>query len=143
MKLIAITCLLVSSALPIKSDAFPIIHHDVHDITRHHSQRTVNPTSSVLGRRKNAKTPVMFALPPSSLSSLFDGNFSSSSDSDNMRGLMAIRGGDTTSPTSSLVDKTKAFVSKNFFLLGMVVAVSLAKLFPEVCVTTLLLYTLS
>eukprot|EP00579_Thalassiosira_antarctica_P010733 CAMPEP_0201916580 /NCGR_PEP_ID=MMETSP0903-20130614/6183_1 /ASSEMBLY_ACC=CAM_ASM_000552 /TAXON_ID=420261 /ORGANISM="Thalassiosira antarctica, Strain CCMP982" /LENGTH=442 /DNA_ID=CAMNT_0048452435 /DNA_START=13 /DNA_END=1344 /DNA_ORIENTATION=+ len=135
MKLIAISCFLVSSALPIKSDAFPI-HHDVHDITRPHSHLVVNPTSSsvLLGRRKNAKTP-MFALPPSPLSSssqpLFDGNFSSISDGDNMRELMAVRGGDTTSSTSSLVDKTKAFVSKNFFLLGMVVAVSLAKLFPE------------
>lgn len=35
----------------------------------------------------------------------------------------------------SLASKIQAFTEKNFFLLGMVVAVSCARLFPAVCVT--------
>ena len=47
-------------------------------------------------------------------------------------GIVGIRGGggDDASPTK--VEKTRSFVSKNFFLIGMGVAVSFAKLLPEV-----------
>jgi len=41
-------------------------------------------------------------------------------------------GGDDVISSSSSIEKAKAFVSKNFFLLGMAVAVSFAKLFPQV-----------
>lgn len=49
-------------------------------------------------------------------------------------------GGDDTSP--AIVEKSRAFVSKNFFLIGMAVAVSAAKLFPEVSVSTCYEYRL-
>ena len=51
-----------------------------------------------------------------------------------MHGL-AVRGGNAAAADDddkSTMEKAKAFVSKNFFLLGMVVAVSFAKLLPEV-----------
>lgn len=44
------------------------------------------------------------------------------------RGL-AVRGGGDGTP--SALEKTKSFVSKNFFLIGMVFAVSFARLFPQ------------
>jgi len=43
---------------------------------------------------------------------------------------MSVRGGGSDDNTSS-IEKAKAFVSKNFFLLGMAAAVSFAKLFPQ------------
>ena len=47
---------------------------------------------------------------------------------------LSVRGGesDDDNGTSSSIEKAKAFVSKNFFLLGMAAAVSFAKLFPQV-----------
>lgn len=127
MNLVALTFLLASSALPVKSDAFPIIHHG-HDIITHHDHhhhdvRGLTPVA-MLGRRQNAKTTMFTPGPLYSTSQPCDDNFSDGS----LRGLV-VRGGDTNTP--SIMDKTKAFVSKNFFLLGMVVAVSFAKLLPE------------
>lgn len=63
------------------------------------------------------------------------GTSSSHSNTDVLRvtgdDVVSIRGGGNgTSP--SITAKSRAFVSKNFFLIGMGVAVSLAKLFPEV-----------
>lgn len=49
-----------------------------------------------------------------------------------MRGLTVRGGGGDDDDISSSLEKMRAFVSKNFFLLGMFVAVSFAKLFPEV-----------
>ena len=43
----------------------------------------------------------------------------------------SIRGGSSFSPSSSFLDGARAFASKNFFLMGMVVAVSLARSYPE------------
>jgi len=48
----------------------------------------------------------------------------------------SVRGGESSSPpssssSSSFLDGARAFASKNFFLMGMVVAVSLARSFPE------------
>ena len=47
---------------------------------------------------------------------------------------LSVRGGgsDDDNNTSLSIEKAKAFVSKNFFLLGMAAAVSFAKLFPQV-----------
>lgn len=44
--------------------------------------------------------------------------------------VVDIRGGGDSPP--SIIAKSGAFVSKNFFLIGMAVAVSFAKLLPEV-----------
>ena len=51
--------------------------------------------------------------------------------SDNVVGIRGGGGEDDSSPPS-IVAKSRAFVSKNFFLIGMGVAVSFAKLLPEV-----------
>ena len=54
--------------------------------------------------------------------------------SDNVVGIRGGGGEDDSSPPS-IVAKSRAFVSKNFFLIGMGVAVSFAKLLPEVSTT--------
>ena len=50
---------------------------------------------------------------------------------------LSVRGGGSDDDVSSSIEKAKAFVSKNFFLLGMAAAVSFAKLFPQVREDTL------
>lgn len=92
------------------------------------------PISNMLMGQQIAKTSSTFTLRPLYLYSasrpLSDDGNDSSNSSDIMRRL-AVRGGGGDD-TSSTLDRTKAFVSKNFFLLGMVVAVSFAKFFPQV-----------
>lgn len=46
--------------------------------------------------------------------------------------IFGIRGGGGEDASPTIVEKTRSFVSKNFFLIGMGVAVSFAKLLPEV-----------
>ncbi len=46
--------------------------------------------------------------------------------------IVGIRGGGGEDASPTIVEKTRSFVSKNFFLIGMGVAVSFAKLLPEV-----------
>lgn len=46
--------------------------------------------------------------------------------------IVGIRGGGGNDASPTIVEKTRSFVSKNFFLIGMGVAVSFAKLLPEV-----------
>lgn len=45
--------------------------------------------------------------------------------------IVGIRGGGGDNASPTIVEKTRSFVSKNFFLIGMGVAVSFAKLLPE------------
>ena len=149
MNLTSFVFLLAPFALPVKSsDAFSITHH-------RGVSNSLSPTSiSTKGHRREQtiKLAQVFSLPPlySSSSSLFgvDSNTSSSSStsssgciSDDVMRALAVRGGDTADSTPSTFDKAKKFASKNFFLLGMIVAVSFAKLFPEVRLCVPLLYT--
>ena len=77
-------------------------------------------------RINNAPKQPRCAFPrPSHLGGTNDGLRVTSDD------LVGIRGGGDGSPPS-IVAKSRAFVSKNFFLIGMGVAVSFAKLLPEV-----------
>ena len=46
--------------------------------------------------------------------------------------LWSVSGGDTSVNGSPRLEKLRAFISKNFFLLGMVAAVSFARAFPHV-----------
>ena len=46
--------------------------------------------------------------------------------------IFGIRGGGKGDVSPTIAEKTRSFVSKNFFLIGMGVAVSFAKLLPEV-----------
>ena len=121
MNLIALTFILVSSVLrPVLSDAFLTSHHIPMARVEVMNRLNIN-TSDV------ASTVRHILLHPSD-------------DDDNLRRstrdtILGIRGGggdDDISSSPSVMDKTRAFVSKNFFLLGMVVAVAFAKLFPQV-----------
>ena len=56
--------------------------------------------------------------------------------------VVGIRGGGDEKPPS-IITKSKAFMSKNFFLIGMAVAVSFAKLFPQVSSEMFCLHHLS
>ena len=105
-----ITLILITSALPVKSDAFAISN----------SSKLIQNRGTVFvpGRTKNIEFAKLYALEGSNV------NTFTTDDVPNLRG-----GGDTNS--LSLVNKISAYMSKNFFLLGMVVAVSFAKLFPE------------
>mmetsp|Transcript_9615 Transcript_9615/g.20808 ORF Transcript_9615/g.20808 Transcript_9615/m.20808 type:complete len:439 (-) Transcript_9615:185-1501(-) len=126
MNLIAILLLSATSALPVvESDAFSIFHHN---------GATNHLPPSLVGRHQrhyDVKQPLMkiFATTPIP-SSTFSNNSSDSNES-NMDNVLSVRGGGDASSSPSMVEKTKTFISKNFFLLGMVVAVSFAKLFPE------------
>lgn len=124
MKPILLVFLLASSALPARSDAFPIIHHNV----AHRVHPSPRANANAHGQKHIRRSA--FALPSlrsTSHPSDGDANGNTSASRAAMRAL-AVRGGDAA---PSIADKTKAFASKNFFLIGMVVAVSLAKLFPE------------
>ena len=89
-------------------------------LTQNERQRIVSPVSSLSGR-----TVPLYPNPQSK---------------NDQRILtyhhtqLSVRGGgsDDDNNTSLSIEKAKAFVSKNFFLLGMVAAVSFAKLFPQV-----------
>ncbi|KAL7462659.1 hypothetical protein ACHAXS_003036 [Conticribra weissflogii] len=101
-----ILLLFVSSALPVESDAFSLSRRGTLEF--------------------KAKSPASVRTPFQASKIRSDVHYAASNQSE---GQVAVRGGDTSS--SSIVEKTKAFVEKNFFLVGMVVAVSLAKLYPE------------
>jgi len=62
-----------------------------------------------------------------------DGLLHLTSDGEN---AVSIRGGggDATSFSPPIVAKLRAFLSMNFFLIGMAVVVSFAKIFPEVSI---------
>lgn len=107
MNLILPSFVLLSSASR-KSDAFPT-HHQNHC-------RCINPSTI---------TPLLS-------NSFHNGDSDISKNGINMRGLTVRGGGGDDDDISSALEKMRAFVSKNFFLLGMFVAVSFAKLFPEV-----------
>ena len=119
MNLIALTFILASSA-PVLSDAFLSSHHIPMarlDVTNRLNINTSDIASTVRH---------IFLQHPSD-------------DDDDLRStrdiILGIRGGGgegISTSSSSFMDKTRAFVSKNFFLLGMVVAVAFAKLFPQV-----------
>ena len=120
MNLIALTFILVSTVLrPVLSDAFLTSNHI--PMARVEVINRLNINTSV------ASTVRHILLHPSD-------------DDDNLKRstrdiILDIRGGggdNDISSSSSVMDKTRAFVSKNFFLLGMVVAVAFAKLFPQV-----------
>ena len=119
MNLIALTFILASSVLrPVLSDAFLTSHHI--PMARVEVMNRLNINTSHV-----ASTVRHILL---------------SDDDDNLKRstrdiILGIRGGgcsEDISSSPSVMDKTRAFVSKNFFLLGMVVAVAFAKLFPEV-----------
>mmetsp|Transcript_6819 Transcript_6819/g.13622 ORF Transcript_6819/g.13622 Transcript_6819/m.13622 type:complete len:336 (-) Transcript_6819:587-1594(-) len=108
-----ILLLFVSSALPVESDAFSLSRRCILDV--------------------NAKSPMSTRAPFLGSERRSDLHYESSNQSECLvteaSAVTNVRGGDTSS--SSIVKKAKAFVEKNFFLVGMVVAVSLAKLYPE------------
>ena len=117
MNLIALTFILVSTVLrPVLSDAFLTSNHI--PMARVEVINRLNINTSV------ASTVLLHP----------------SDDDDNLKRstrdiILDIRGGggdNDISSSSSVMDKTRAFVSKNFFLLGMVVVVAFAKLFPQV-----------
>ena len=137
----SVSLLLALLVFSVASDAFPIRHPSAYhqNIVAHHD--LVSPPTrlfaSYYATNSRSRRKALSRLPPfyatSKSSSSFDAHCDSLSDNI-LRGI-SVRGGDTTSsstPSPSIVDKTKTFVSKNFFLLGMVVAVAFAKLLPEV-----------
>ena len=119
MKVVSLIFLLASSALPVKSNAFSITNGlDAGSLAHSTSRR-----HEAFQRQGNAALFVTVDALNESI--MIDGPSSKAFN------VISLRGGDTT--TLSIIDKSKAFISKNFFLVGMVVAVSFAKLFPEVC----------
>ncbi|KAL9179666.1 hypothetical protein ACHAXT_008956 [Thalassiosira profunda] len=114
MKLIAVALLLAPSALPAKADAFSLAPRRVRLRPVAHHTAGVERRAQVL--------PRLYSTPASS----DDGCNRSSA----VKRALSIRGGDAPSSATS-VERWKTRASKNFFLLGMVAAVSFAKLFPE------------
>lgn len=123
---ITIISLVVSSALPVKSDAFPIV--DTAGVYVKSPSRAIQtfgnhglaPVHDHIFTRHTRSKPQFAVGTPKATSSedTFGGT----------RNPMNIRGGDDT---VSIIDKFKTFTSKNSFLLGMVFAVSFARLFPN------------
>jgi hypothetical protein len=112
--------IIFSSALPVKSDAFAIINDNA-------VQKKVGSTVSQ-------------RLYTRSITKVRDSDWSYTqlnAQVDNKSNHAAVivsnlRGGGGDGPNSmSLAKKISAYASKNFFLLGMIAAVSFAKLFPE------------
>ena len=121
-----ILILFVSSAFPVKSDAFPITNKSI--------PNKGPSTYAAAPKHSSAWTQRSYRL--CALDHPIDASLDEKSNH-NRIDLLNIRGGDATS--ASFIDKTKTFVSKNFFLVGMFVAVSLAKLYPEVRIPCVLI----
>jgi len=146
MKPTSLVFLLAWSALPASSDAFPTVHRQDHGV-RYIARPRYVPRHDVVGDRptsrannargrNNIQSSAFASIRPLRSTSQHPSDDSGSgnltTDSDIAMRALSVRGGDATAaPVVSIADKTKAFASKNFFLIGMVVAVSLAKLFPE------------
>jgi sodium/bile acid cotransporter 7 len=114
----AITLLITSSALPVKSDAFAIIN----DIAYHDTRAVMKPNVAI-GRPR----PSIIHLRENKHYSPLNLEVARDSECD----VVKFRGGGDGLASSSLINKVGAYVSKNFFLLGMIVAVSFAKAFPN------------
>jgi sodium/bile acid cotransporter 7 len=114
----AITLLITSSALPVKSDAFAIIN----DIAYHDTRAVMKPNVAI-GRPR----PSIIHLRENKHYSPLNLEVARDSECD----VVKFRGGGDGLASSSLINKVGAYVSKNFFLFGMIVAVSFAKAFPN------------
>ncbi|KAL7478427.1 hypothetical protein ACHAW6_004192 [Cyclotella cf. meneghiniana] len=105
-----IALIIASSALPVKSDAFAIVSSgDTHVMSRKMPKRALGLPRTIY---------------PWRLGEIVSGDITHDGGH-----ISKLRGGDSTS--LPLVVKINEFVSKNFFLIGMIVAVSFAKIFPE------------
>ena len=111
---VAVIALLITlSALPVRSDAF-----------------NVNSDTNLIGRKSFIQKRTLISqpfLPWAERSKLFT-EISNSHTNDSVD-IVKLRCEDSAS--LPFIDKANAFISKNFFLLGMIAAVSFAKIFPE------------
>lgn len=115
-RLVSVIALIIaSSALPVKSDAF---------ITR-----ASLPSGVALNQPRSTFRPRHAHILRDSQTNLCN-ECVYGSEIRNAAGVVQLRGGGD-SESKSLITSVSTFVSKNFFLLGMIVAVSFAKLFPE------------
>lgn len=105
-----IALIIASSALPVKSDAFAIV-----------SSGDTNVMSRKMPKRALGLPRTIY---PGRLGETVSGDITHDGGH-----ISKLRGGDSAS--LPLVVKINEFVSKNFFLIGMIVAVSFAKIFPE------------
>jgi hypothetical protein len=109
-----VTLLISSSALPVKSDAFSIIRGgSSRMITRSPIELPVTQRKDVVLVEQGSST-ALYAEVVAPNTSFGVNNI--------MPSLPAIK---------EYINKANAFVSKNFFLVGMIVAVSFARLLPE------------
>jgi hypothetical protein len=113
----AIALLLISSALPVKSDAFSIIRGGANRIIRNPS--IDRDTVPYLPPKNVLLAP---SLEQDSSTALYAEVVASNEYRSNLPSISSI---------FSSITKVRSFISKNFFLVGMIVAVSFAKLFPE------------
>ena len=112
--------IVASSAMPVKSDAFAI--NSAHHIgTTALMQKTIKLNN--YPQRSPPRTELALEKGDSEL---YVGSRTRMHDAAD---VVKLRGGSNSA--SSMMDKISAYVSKNFFLLGMIFAVSFAKLFPE------------